>query len=300
MTLILTAMTPEVVWQSADNLVSLKGKPHYSDAVKHVTLTCPDGSALVAFVGLAELPDGTRMGDWIRTTLRGANRLIEQDILHLTEMASNEIGSSIYGGHALAFTVVAVRGSELWYYEITNASVYGPDWASRPARRNFNVAGYHVLEARVGAVGSGLSSIEPEDMRLIEHVLAVNPQNPQDMRYLLAAANRRAARRKISGISATCSTAVMGVALNGAAIETHDSPRVRRGIPSRLRTPFVIPHIYYGIDLTETTRVMQEQAIRLTTSSSTPMTDQELADALERARRDSEVPRHVSSLRRAT
>jgi hypothetical protein len=76
MTLILTLMRPgEGVWQTVDARVTVGSKPVDNFASKQLSVHRGDGTLLIAYTGLAEVPpSGESMFDWLRGTLRGQNR----------------------------------------------------------------------------------------------------------------------------------------------------------------------------------------------------------------------------------
>lgn len=47
--------------------------------------------ALLAYTGLARLPDGTQMGEWIRETLRGEVETFDQSMRHLLNRANRDL-----------------------------------------------------------------------------------------------------------------------------------------------------------------------------------------------------------------
>ena len=61
MTLIITMIRPEGIWQSADHRVTRDGQPIDDERPKQLHIICPPlpsgPQLLLAFTGLAELPD---------------------------------------------------------------------------------------------------------------------------------------------------------------------------------------------------------------------------------------------------
>ena len=80
MTLIMTLIRPEGIWQSADNRVTKRGRTVDDAAPKQLHIICPPHEGgphvLLGYTGLAEMPDGTPTLQWIRETLRGETRSI--------------------------------------------------------------------------------------------------------------------------------------------------------------------------------------------------------------------------------
>jgi hypothetical protein len=96
MTMIITMIRPEGIWQSADNRVTLGHRIINNMTPKQLHIVCPPfpggPQILMAFTGLAELPDGTPMLQWIRETIRGQNRAIGPLVEHLCSRLTRDIG----------------------------------------------------------------------------------------------------------------------------------------------------------------------------------------------------------------
>ena len=82
-TLVITLLRPEGVFQLVDFRLTLNGQPVDDATPKQLDLHGPSMNdvprTLLAFTGLAEIVDGTPMLQWIRETLRGEswNRQLE-------------------------------------------------------------------------------------------------------------------------------------------------------------------------------------------------------------------------------
>lgn len=77
MTLIITMIRPEGIWQSADNRVTRGDQSIDDERPQQLHIICPPlpggPQLLLAFTGLAELPDGSPTIQWARETLRRDN-----------------------------------------------------------------------------------------------------------------------------------------------------------------------------------------------------------------------------------
>ena len=71
MTLNLTIVNSWGIWQCSDGrLVDLSTRKVTDDySVKHVTLRCPDGVALIAYAGIGRMDKDVEISDWIREIL---------------------------------------------------------------------------------------------------------------------------------------------------------------------------------------------------------------------------------------
>lgn len=86
MTLILGMSKAEGIYLSADHRITEYPSGRLVDdaSTKFLTVHYPPDKegpkALLAYTGLAELPDGTPMGTWLRETLRGETEVFDQSI----------------------------------------------------------------------------------------------------------------------------------------------------------------------------------------------------------------------------
>lgn len=89
MTLILGMSKPEGIYLSVDYRVtnSQTGKTLDDASVKFLTVHYPPDKvgpkALIAYTGIAQLRDGTSVGDWLRETLRGETEVFDGSMEHL-------------------------------------------------------------------------------------------------------------------------------------------------------------------------------------------------------------------------
>ena len=169
MTLILTLIRPEGVWQSADNRVSRNGATVDDAAPKQLHIIFPPDNAgpkaLIAFTGLAELSDGTPTLQWIRETLRGETRSIMESLGHLRERLTRDVGQTKAWGAPLVLTGGIFEGDKRFYVEMRNI-----DPRTRRVRREFDYAVAEVNEPMVFMGGSGAVSISRADVLSLIHI----------------------------------------------------------------------------------------------------------------------------------
>jgi hypothetical protein len=243
----MTVALPTEVWQSADNMVTLNGVPRYDNAVKFATVVCPDGDLVVSFTGLAELPDGTRIADWIGQVLRGDNRPFGEQLETLKRASTRDISNSTFGGERLLIRVIAFSEERIVLYTIANLGEEG-QW-SKPPRKEFWMSEILVEGAMLLADGSGAAYISSEDRDLVLRLLMLSARDPQDMSGLLAAINRRVAEMT-NTVGNSCLTFHKS-SNESKGFQGHDHPSAPRGVPSRLKPDLPsIPIVLFGIDLT--------------------------------------------------
>jgi hypothetical protein len=96
-TLILGMSKPDGIYLSVDYRVtnSRTGRLLDDASVKHLQVTYPPDKtgprALLAYTGLAILPDGTPTGTWIRETLRGESEVFDVSMGHLRGRLERDI-----------------------------------------------------------------------------------------------------------------------------------------------------------------------------------------------------------------
>ena len=139
MTLVMTLIRPEGIWQSADyRLTSSQTGTVLDDAApKQLSILCPplpDGpKVLLAFTGLAEAPGREPMLQWIRETIRGEQRYIMPMLDHLRDRLTRDIGRSHLSHYVLVVTGGILEPSgRRFYFEINNV-----DPSTRKPRRTF-------------------------------------------------------------------------------------------------------------------------------------------------------------------
>ena len=104
------------------------------DVVKHVFLRCSDGAALLAYAGIGRL-SGVEISDWIRETLRGESRTLDQSLILLRENATRDLGPQLKGRMHHMFSIGAFLNGVPWFVQIRNFHALselnaGPPWVS--------------------------------------------------------------------------------------------------------------------------------------------------------------------------
>jgi hypothetical protein len=246
------------IWQSAD----FRGTDPKTGSIvddylpKHVALRCTDGSATLAYTGLAAAlvqNERVRISDWIRQILRGESRTVDQSLIYLRERATADLGP-ICAKHRIAhvFTIGAFLGGHPWLAQIRNfgfpPAVFGP-----PVRDFITVAERIDDAGRFVALGTP-NVVRPTDLRKLDRVANIKPRQPKELRKLLAAINRRAAATKPNGhyVSPHCTTVYLPPAGEPFEHEIHAATGGSK--------PIVTPLLVFGIDMTDVQELMLQRS----------------------------------------
>jgi hypothetical protein len=270
-TLVTTLMRPgEGVWQTVDGRITGGDQPEHF-AFKQLSVHCPDGTLLVAYTGRA----GVRTGgasmstfDWIRGTLRGVNRTVEGDLLHLLERLNRDYTRARWW-EPLTVIVAGVVGSRpdpnqplqnprMGRWHLTNRI-----WPDGPAGRErvrpvFAIYGQVVERPCAWSEGSGIAVRESaHHAELMRRALAQRPNKPLDYLGLLAGVNREAAKRSKGTVSPWC----YGQYMPESGQELQSRYFGKRG--EYLGPPRGLPSIVFGIDGTDIMRHLETRRINM-------------------------------------
>ena len=197
-TLMMMMIGPGGIWQSADRITS--GGVPQPDAAKQLLVLCPPAPGngprmLLTFTGIAEVPGGIPVLQWMRETIRGESRPVMPLLEHLRDRLTRDIGRTARGRHGLAVVggILEANG-RCGLVQIANAE---PPW-SRP-RREFKLLLSEVTAPQFVAIGSGQPCISPEDAKLAVAQARKRPRRVEDHMGLLAEVNRRTAAHTRKG-----------------------------------------------------------------------------------------------------
>jgi hypothetical protein len=294
-TLNMTIVAPWGVWQCYDHrLTKIKGTRvlcrREDLSVKHVTLQCPDGGALITYTGLgaANLP-GERdvpIADWLRRLVRGWTRTVDQTLILLREAATRDLaGPAKRAQQEHAFLVGAFLQRRPWWAIIAN--VGGPP--GFPVVNRFETAaGPADTKPQKLVGGAGRDAIDGDDWALLDRITHHRPSKPDDYCQVLADIHRRARHSKHPArrtISEACTTVYMPPRVLGGRSTVHWSqsdPTASKTLPPK-------PTVHLGLDGTDIVKLLEEQ-LRLA-EAGTPMDPAEFQRRAEgAARRAVEAP----------
>lgn len=186
------------VWQCSDRRITVfeRGKATEildNESIKHVSVVCTDGTALVAYSGLGYTLDRKQhVSEWVADSLVGEPYGLRDLLTRVREAATTDFGQAL-ARHGVRhdFWIGGFQGTgedndpKPWYAQISN---HRPDTTVQPG---FEVRAM-MATAPLVAGGGQLKAVLPEDWRQIRQAISSNPR-PEDMCQLLAFANRRAA-----------------------------------------------------------------------------------------------------------
>lgn len=256
MTLIITMIRPEGIWQSVDRRVTKAGRVVDDAALKQLHIKCPPldvtgPQVMLGFTGLAEMPDGTPTLQWARETLRGETRTVMATFDHLRDRLTRDLGSSRLWQYPLIFSGGIFEGGKRFYAEVRNV-----DPKTWQMTRRFGYLIREVTHPMVFIGGDGLSGVSREDLDLLTAQAQIRPAKWEDHLGLLAAVNRRTADNlKKKSVSPWCAASFLAEGKDGVHTKHFGKP----GEPTR---PSGAPMLVGGIDLFETTSVMAQHMER--------------------------------------
>jgi hypothetical protein len=273
MTMIMTMIRPEGIWQSADYRVTRGGQLVDDATPKQLHIMYPPlpggPQVLLAFTGLAEFPDGTPTLQWIRETLRGDDRPILEIFNHLRDRLTRDVGSSRLWKNPLILSGGIFEGKKRGYVEFRNI-----DLKTRTPIHEFEYVIFEVEEPVVLIGGSGWDYVAKEDKDLLANQVKIRPAKWEDHLGLLAGVNRRTARNRKSGVSPWCQASFLSNETQGAKTKRFAKPGEPEG-------PLGMELIMVGIDMFETTKNLMEHLQKMRKDPTTPMPD--MTDAGHRA-----------------
>lgn len=255
MTLNQTIVNQWGIWQCSDHrLVNpATGRVVTNHSIKHVILRCTDGAALLAYAGAGQV-NSVDLSDWIRETLRGESRTLNESLILIRENATHDLAPILHRrGICHMFSIGAFLAGRPWAVQIRNFNA--------PAGVPSGVVLDHFeTAAKVADSGQGfafvygdLQAVTHPDQKKLVALATRKPRQPKDFRNLLASINRRAATTP-SGrrtVSPGCVTSYIPPKGEPFECEFHGGAAA----PS----PLVIPTLLFGIDITEMQRTMMQQ-----------------------------------------
>ena len=248
-TLIIGMSKPEGIYLSVDYRVTNSQTHELVDdaSTKSLTIHYPPldnggPKVLMAFTGLATLPDGTPMLAWIRQTLRGETEVIDQSMSHLRARLNRDIAPL---RTPLIINLLVLERYRRLFGAFTNLRI--------------TPLGQHIISPKFGYImnqltdwtifanGSGMHRLLKDGhfARLQPH-LGVVPRKPMNHMKLLAVMNRRVASKDRS-VSPFCHVSFIN---SSDRFQPISHTFTERGES----VPFEMPFLLAGIDMTDSMR----------------------------------------------
>jgi hypothetical protein len=214
MTLILGLVTPNGFWLSTDYRLT---NPHtgrlFDDwSPKSVTVTCPDGIAIVTYTGVGTI-GFQHTSRWLSRVLEGKQRTLNESIEQIRDSATTAFNTLRWNRKPECqhiFLVAAFLMGKPWIAAITN--VRPEDWRKPPPPMDHFVTDVMPVD-KANIIILGIREVvqSERDKDLLRRARQVRPRHPAEYLRLLATINRRAASPPIpshlrNGISPACET----------------------------------------------------------------------------------------------
>jgi hypothetical protein len=251
-TLILGMSKAEGIYLSVDHRVtdSRTGRKLDDASVKFLTVHYPPekegAKALLAYTGIAQLPDGTPVGDWLRETLRGETEVPAVSMHHLHQRLDRDLAAL---GHGLIVVVFAIQEDRRYVGGFSNTNANGDVLQSFTYRMD------ELTGPVAFASGSGSAPANADGhLDILRKQLNVRPRHPREHMKLLATMNRRVAKVENS-VSPHCHVSFInaddryGPTIGPACEVFHQHGE---------SVPFRMPILHWGADLS----YMFEEAAR--------------------------------------
>lgn len=215
MTLIITVIEKDHIWQSSDHRITkINGDLFDDKSIKHIHLNCTDGIALLSWTGLAELKDKTRLNVWLKDVLKAGVGPVDETLKNITERANVDIGETF----ELVISVGAFIDGQPWYYEITN---FVGEKGKEKLKNKFSIKKTKADKDGFFHGGSGKIGLTKKDISTLKSAAKKAVKDPDQFAKTLATVNK-----KVSGtvktVSPSCTTAFI-TSTGGVTTEIHSN-----------------------------------------------------------------------------
>lgn len=274
------------IWQCSDIRLTRwpprKGPDARQDvSIKHVSVHCPDGVALITYAGLGRVGQDS-VADWVRKQIRGQSRTLDETLILIREKATVELSrSAVRQGIHHIFNIGAFLGGRPWGIVISNVKP-APPFDKGPPIAEFNTSAEVATNEKpmVLVTGGGRAAITKEDWVLLDEISRRKPERPSDYRQELANIVHRAALQGSSAsklISKACQTVYIPPEGIPSESELH-----RWYLAQQEKADRVVPLVFRGIDVTETEQVQYEHFDTLTAGDWSPKAAERSIEIFER------------------
>jgi hypothetical protein len=250
MTLILGMSKPEGIYVCVDYRITDARTSAIVDDAATKCLTVhypplPGGTkALLAFTGVAVLPDGTPTMTWIRETLRGESELPDQSLAHLRDRLDRDYARL---RQPLIINILALHGERRFFGGLSNLRAVSPPSLLSSFGYMMQEVDTNFLFANGQAAARALAD---EKLAKMQSLLGVVPRKVDDYMRLLAIVNRRVAARERS-VSPFCKVSFINA-------DDRFSATSQAFVEHGETVPFEMSIILAGIDLTDIAHRLSE------------------------------------------
>jgi hypothetical protein len=292
MTLAMSLVTSYGTWASTDHRLTSHpdGRVITESSVKHVVITCSDGSALISFTGLGRV-GRIDVSAWARGILRGEGRTVDETLIDLREQASRSIGPRAHSlGVQHAFLAGAYLSGRPWALAIANIRHSTP-LAPVQLQPTFETSGVEATEPVLLVGGYGQYAVSDADRALITRISRRRPARPRDYMQVLGDVTRRAAESSHpAGRSISRSSTVVFMPPSGTnVLQEWYGPE-----DERHSAPPAFSHILFGIDLSEAMTPMIDMVnAHQTGGVDTAETELRMTEAMQRGGAPKGSPRSL-------
>lgn len=266
MTLLIGMSKAEGIYLSADFRVTEypSGRLVDDSSVKMLTVHYPPDKlgarAVLAYTGLAILPDGTPTGTWIRETLRGESEVPDQSMAHLRDRMNRDLAPRRF---PLMINALIVQGERRFFGGLSNLRADPRIPGRIQVLREFGYMMTELTQPFCFVNGSAATHVvRDKHLALIRAQLDVRPRKAFDHMKLLASINRQVAAKEAT-VSPACHVAFLPskVPIGGEdpGLGPHFSPTSHSFTERGESAPAVMPALLFGIDLSEMMRFSMEQ-----------------------------------------
>jgi hypothetical protein len=243
MTLIITIVSQEGIWQSSDHCLynQESDQPLQIESQKHIVFECPDGRGLLAYAGLG-LYNNIQMSDWVCEILRGETRNLENSLNYLCVKSSTILGPYLERGNIPhSFAIGAFQQSKPYLFRIENFYKKG-NKIVLPVQSKFHILKEQIEGSKVEFTGMYTALSKRQREKLVNRA-SQKPKKPEDFLALLSNFNEIAHHGCSKLISASCRISFMPP--DGRPFTSVEQPR--NGIP----IIYDLPILLLGIDIKE-------------------------------------------------
>lgn len=253
MTLILGMSKAEGIYMSTDYRVTdaRSGRLVDDASVKFLTVHYPPDNggpkALLAYTGLAILPDGTPTGVWLRETLRGETEVFDESMAHLGARLDRDVAPRQI---PLMINALVLHGAQRYFGGFSNLKITAEKKVALEG--SFGYTMQELKDPFVFTNGSGAARVlAGQHLDLLRSQLSVRPRKTFDHMKLLATVNRRVAAGETS-VSPFCQVSFINA-------DDKTSPTSHAFLEKGEVVPFEMPILLFGIDVSGIARRFHEQ-----------------------------------------